>query len=170
MTACLLLLAATLTGCAAPEYHGPYSGIDGVLWRQVAAFEDPLSKALHSPTVDDPAAYLDSLEAEPWDGQASSVDSLELDEGGVVLYDVTSASTTASVSIFIASGPRPDVAADDGRPYAGPSEVYTCFSVNAVFDPLPARSDRELLEGCPASLVSRLSPDAAFASDEVFDG
>ena len=39
-------IALALTSCDT-EYHGNNSEIDGTLWRQIAAFEDPLSRSLY---------------------------------------------------------------------------------------------------------------------------
>ncbi|MBO0982706.1 hypothetical protein [Rathayibacter sp. SD072] len=155
-----------LTGCGPTEYHGYESGIDGVLWRQIASFEDPLSFELYQPRVNEPEPYLAALSGTRWDGRASSVADIDLDAGGVVLYDLSSTPSSAEVSVFIASGPRSPI--DDG---ASPSEVYTCYRIETEFvgDPMPS-AGRVLLDSCPEPLVSLLPEDAAFASGEVFDG
>lgn len=160
-----------LTSCRT-EYHGMYSGIDGVLWRQIAAFEDPLSRDLFRPDTADPAEYLEGLPGSRWDGSNSSAAGLEIgQQGGVVLYAASSTRATAAVSVFIASGDRPDVPTDDGTTYGGPSAIFTCYRIRARFDEFSAPSvTRILLERCPRALVARLPPDAAFASAEVFDG
>lgn len=159
-------IALLVAGCGPTEYHGYESGIDGVLWRQVAAFEDPLSFELLQPQVNEPDLYLAALSGSRWDGNTSSAAELDLDTGGIVLYDISSTPSSTDVSIFIASGPRSPT--DDG---AGPSEVYTCYRVEAAFsdDPMPT-AGRVLLDSCPDPLVALLAEDAAFASGEVFDG
>ncbi|RFA09094.1 hypothetical protein B7R54_07540 [Subtercola boreus] len=94
-----------------------------------------------------------------------------IDGGGAILYDVNSVGRMASFSIFIASGPRPNTAADDGHAYRGPSEVYTCYAIAVDFgSELPPSTDRTVFTGCPPTLVSQLADDAVFASAEVFDG
>lgn len=159
-----------LTGCAT-EYHGDNSGIDGVLWRQIAALEDPLSGQLYqpaTPAAHDPAAYLAALDGAHWDGSSASTSKLGLEDGGVVLYEI---STTAELSVFIASGSRPDAPSSDGRKYNGPNEVYTCYNMTTDFHTTtPPSVEREILDECPVPLVAELPDGAAFASGEVFDG
>lgn len=170
MFLCAIVATTTFTGCAV-EYHGYPSGIDGVLWRQVASFEDPLSQRLYSPPVDGPTAYLDTLPGARWDGDALSAAEFEIEQGGIVLYNISSTDAFAHVSVFIASGPRPAIPTDDGYAYNGPSEVYTCYDVRADFrsQPMPS-AKRDILTKCPTPLVELLAEDAAFASGEVFDG
>ena len=158
--------ALALTGCGPTEYRGYESGIDGVLWRQIASFREPLSFELYQPRVNEPDLYLAALSGTRWDGRASTATEIDLDAGGVVLYDLSSTPSSAEVSVFIASGPRSPV--DDG---ASPSEVYTCYRIETEFvgDPMPS-AGRVLLDSCPEPLVSLLPEDAAFASGEVFDG
>lgn len=164
------LVAAALVGCTT-EYRGYDSGIDGTLWRQIAAFEDPLSGTLYAPVANEPEAYLENFQGEHWDGSAESAAELGLARGGVVLYDIASTSTTVELSVFIASGPRPDVATDEGRRYEGPGAVYTCYVLDARFGaPSGAEVDREILQECPTALVELVPADSAFASGEVFDG
>src|SRR5690606_21489618 len=88
MFLCAIVATTTFTGCAV-EYHGYPSGIDGVLWRQVASFEDPLSQRLYSPPVDGPTAYLDTLPGARWDGDALSAAEFEIEQGGIVLYNIS---------------------------------------------------------------------------------
>lgn len=184
----LTAVAATLTGCTA-EYHGYDSGIDDVLWRQIASFEDPLSAGIYDPLdetigiahtlvpdeypapVDDPATYLAGIPAPRWNGSPDALPQLELRDGGAILYDVASVSRTASFSIFIASGPRALPATTNSHISHGPSEVYTCYQIDVDFDSeLPPTADRTVLPACPPALVGQLARDAAFASAEVFDG
>jgi hypothetical protein len=168
----MVMLPLVLTGCRT-EYHGYDSGIDGVLWRQVASFEDPLSWSLYRPAVDDnePSAYVDAIEGLRWDGSDASAAGLDLREGGVVIYDTSVTDSTAELSVFIASGPRPDRVTDKGLNYVGPSTVFTCYGVTAQFEPMALPSvDRAIFVDCPPALVRLLPEDAAFASGEVFDG
>lgn len=168
----MAMVPLVLTGCRT-EYHGYNSEIDGVLWKQVASFGDPLSRSLYQPTVDDdePSAYLDALEGVRWDGSEASAAGLNLREGGVAIYDVSSTDSTAELSVLIASGPRPDVATDEGLDHVGPSTVFTSYGITAQFEPmaLPA-ADQIIFDDCPPALVGLLPDDAAFASGEVFDG
>ena len=163
-------IALLLTGCQT-EYRGPDSGIDGTLWRQITSFEDPLSRSLFQPSVNGPVDYLDSLPGERWSGSVASTFDLDLREGGVVLYDISSSDSAAELSVFIASGPRPDVPTDGGRDYNGPSQVFTCYQVEADFSPGVAASvGRVTFDDCPAALVELMPDGAVFASGEVFDG
>jgi len=158
--------ALLLSGCGPTRYEGYESGIDDVLARQISAFEDPLSSQLLQPQVDEPEPYLAALSGMRWDGETSTASGLDLDAGGVVLYDISSTPFSTGVSVFIASGPRSPVV--DG---ASPSEVYTCYRVEAEFtrDPMPS-TGRTLLDDCPEPLVALLPEDSAFASGDVFDG
>jgi hypothetical protein len=166
----LTVVVLLLAGCQT-SYDGYDSGIDGVLWRQIAFFEDPLSLTLFQPSVHEPVDYLEALEGARWDGTVSSAAEIDLDEGGIVLYDISSTDSTAALSVFISSGPRPAVPTDEGRNYNGPSAVYTCYEIKAQFksDAVPVAS-RKILDGCPEALVDLVPKDAAFASGEVFDG
>ncbi|MBC7763810.1 MAG: hypothetical protein H7201_18880 [Candidatus Saccharibacteria bacterium] len=165
-----VVIALSITGCVT-EYHGYDSGIDGTLWRQIAAFEDPLSRSLFQPSVDEPDAYLGSLPGQLWTGSVASAADIDLREGGVVLYERTATDSTAALSVFIASGPRPDVPTDRGGRYNGPSQVFTCYQVEAFFSAEAAPSiGRVTVDDCPLALVDLLPKDAAFASGEVFDG
>lgn len=163
-------ITLSLTGCHT-EYIGYASGIDGTLWRQIASFEDPLSRSLYQPSVNESLGYLDSLPGDRWSGSAASTSDLNLRDGGVVLYDISSTDSAAEVSVFIGSGPRPDVLTDEGHLYNGPSQVFTCYRMEATFSRGEAPSvGRVTLNDCPAALVELMPEDAAFASGEVFDG
>ncbi|GAB3142625.1 hypothetical protein [Marisediminicola antarctica] len=163
-------IALSLTGCRT-EYRGYDSGIDGTLWRQIDSFEDPLSRSLYQPPVNEPVGYLDSLQGERWNSSVASASDLELPEGGVVLYDLSSTDSAAEVSVFIASGPRPDVPTDDGQHHDGPSQVFTCYRMEAAFSTRVMPSvDRVTFDDCPAALVELMPEGAVFASGEVFDG
>lgn len=158
--------AVTLSGCGPVEYSGHDSGIDGVLWRQIASFEDPMEFSDTSPQ--DPSTYVSGLGGDRWDGSATSLP--DLSTGAIVLYDVETTASRATFSVFISSGPRPDVPTDDGRDYVGPSQVYTCYERERDFNPEAQRSNRTVFTDCPAALVNLLPEDAAFASADVFDG
>jgi hypothetical protein len=129
-------IALSLTGCHT-EYHGADSGIDGTLWRQISAFEDPLSLSLYQSSAAQPVAYLESLQGERWSGSVASASNLDMAKGGVVLYDISSTESSAELSVFIASGPRPDILTDEGRDYNGPVQVFTCYRVEANFSHTP---------------------------------
>ncbi|GAA1845722.1 hypothetical protein GCM10009750_35000 [Agromyces salentinus] len=166
----LAALPILLTGCRA-EYHGHDSGIDGALWRQIASFEDALSWDLSQPSDGEPGAYLDGQEVPRWDGSEASAAALDLRSGGVAIYDVSSTDSAAGFSVFIASGPRPDIVTDEGRTYSGPSTVYTCYGIEAEFQSSAGPSaDKTIFDDCPPTLVELLPEDAAFASGAVFDG
>ncbi|MET4782273.1 hypothetical protein [Glaciihabitans sp. UYNi722] len=167
---CALVLTGALAGCST-GYHGHDSGIDGVLWRQVASFEDPLSPNLFDSHANEPGAYLDALGIADWDGTAASVAHLGLEDGGVALYDITSTDAAVELSVFISSGSRSDGLTDEGHDYKGPSAVITCYGINAHFRPgATPLVDRIIFDKCPAALVKTAPKDAAFASGEVFDG
>lgn len=165
-----LLATVSLTGCTL-EYRGSGSGIDGVLWRQIAGFEDPLSERFYTAQSTEPGKYLADVGSTVWNGAASSVPDLALDDGGVALYDLSSTETTVKFSVFISSGPRADGPTDDGHTYSGPSGVFTCYSIDAQLggnrEPV---IERLAFDDCPAALVETTPTDAAFASAEVFDG
>ena len=163
-------IALSLTGCHT-EYNGYDSGIDGTLWRQIASLRDPLNRSLYQPSANEPVGYLDSLPGDRWSGSVASASDLDLRDGGVVLYDISSTDSAAELSVFIASGPRPDVPTDEGYRYNGPSQVFTCYRMEATFSRGVAPSvDRVTLDDCPAALVELMPEDAVFASGEVFDG
>jgi len=142
--------------------------IDGHLWRQVAALEDPLWGAIYDNSAIDPEAYVKSLGGAYWDGVTDAT-TLAVEDGAVVIHDVALLNGSAEFSVFISSGPRPNVAADDGTEYNGPSQVYTCFRVHvsAAADPDPHRVDEK---NCPDELLANMPRDSAFAEDSVFDG
>jgi hypothetical protein len=163
------ICSVELTGCAT-EYRGPSSGIDGVLWRQVASIEDPLVAEIYQPSTQEPEAYLDALGQPVWDGRDASVPDLGLGDGGGVLYDVEAGASAVGFSVFIASGPRADEPTDSGGRYGGPGEVFTCYRYEVEFGAPSPAAGRTVLDDCPPVLVDELADDAAFASAEVFDG
>ncbi|WP_172592301.1 hypothetical protein [Subtercola boreus] len=161
-------VAMALSGCSATEYRGGNSGIDGALWRQIKSFDGPSDVAAGTP-----AGYLNSFDGQRWDGTDMTLPNLN--GGGAVLYAVTMTDVTASYSLFVASGPRPDAAAEGNQASLGPSQVYTCSSEQITFGSAtsgsPTFSTRNIeLDECPARLVGLLPEDAAFASSEVFQG
>jgi len=142
--------------------------IDGHLWRQVAALEDPLWTEIYDTSAIEPEAYVRSLGGKHWDGITDAAN-LAVDDGTVIIHDVTLLDDSAEFSVFISSGPRPNVATDDGDVYEGPSQVYTCFRVHVT---AASDADPRLLddEDCPKELLATMPRDAAFAEDSVFDG
>jgi len=166
----MVAVALTLTGCAT-EYHGFDSGIDGVIWRQIDLLESQLSVEIFEPSTFGPADYLASLPGSRWDGSISSARSLDLDRGGVVLYKMATTVRSAKVSVFITSGPRPNVPTDEGGRYDGPGTVYTCYGFRTDFvSGQQSRTSRTIYSKCPHALTDQLPEDAVFASGEVFDG
>jgi hypothetical protein len=162
----LLVAVGLLSGCSPIEYHGCDSGIDGTLARQIASFEDPMD--FHESSSREPLTYLAELGGDRWDGTASTLP--DLSEGAIVLYDVSAAESVAEFSVFISSGPRPDVPTDDGHDYSGPSQVYTCYGITTDLGAEMLTVDRAIFTECPTALVNELPEDAAFASGDVFDG
>ena len=164
LTEAIVLLA--LTGCSDRGYHGMDSGSDGVQWRQISAFEDD------APWFRDAdrgaAEILTDVTGAAWDRAAEPVPDIR--EGAMVLYDVSTTASTADFSVFISSGPRPDVPRDEGGPFIGPSEVYTCYALHVDVRTGRSHVGRTLFSKCPTELVDQLPDDAAFASGEVFDG
>jgi hypothetical protein len=164
----LVTLTTALAGCRT-EYRGPDSGIDGVLWRQVAAMKDPFMTALLHSTATDPREFIDSLPGERWDG--SSDPSNLVDEGVLIVYHITTGSDRAALSVLIWSGPRPDVPTDAGDAYVGPGSVYTCFDATARFDETLAAEVERLDDAeCASDLVDALPDDSAHADITVFSG
>ena len=98
------LLVVSLAACST-EYHGYDSDIDGVLWRQVASFEDPFSLGIYQSQEENPTALIASLPGTKWDGTLKSAERLDITEGGVVVYDESSSRDRADLSVFISSGP-----------------------------------------------------------------
>ncbi|SJN28420.1 hypothetical protein FM104_06035 [Microbacterium esteraromaticum] len=164
--AALILGALTLSGCGPVEYHGYDSGIDGVLWRQIVSFEDPMN--FFESSTQDPSTYVSELGGDRWDGSTGTLP--DLTAGGLVFYDLTTTASDAEFSVFISSGPRPDVPTDAGHHYVGPSQVYTCYGITAGLRSPRPMINRTLFSDCPAALVNLLPDDAAFASRDVFDG
>jgi hypothetical protein len=88
-----------------------------------------------------------------------------------VIYDFSRDSQNVNFSVFISSGPRPNVLTDEGTHYSGPNAVFTCFGWHASFDG-NGDFDGERVDdrACSPELVAQLPPDAAFAEIELFDG
>ena len=116
----------------------------------------------------EPTTYLAELGGDRWDGSVSTLP--DLSDGAIVLYDVSLTASDADFSVFISSGPRPDVPTDAGDDYAGPSQVYTCYGIAADFGSADLAVDRTIYAECPPELVNLLPKDSAFASGDVFDG
>ena len=164
------LIVLALSACST-EYHGPYSDIDDVLWRQIASFEDPFTSSLYQSSEDDPNALVDSLPGTSWDGTSESAERTNITDGGVVIYDVSSMSHETELSVFIASGPRADQLTGSENTYTGPSAVFTCYTLHVSANGGATLAiNRVLLDECPSELVDTMPDDAAFASGEVFDG
>ncbi|MFB2556790.1 hypothetical protein [Herbiconiux liangxiaofengii] len=165
-SAALIMAGVALSGCGPIEYHGQDSGIDGVLWRQIAGFEDPANFYESSTQV--PETYLAEAGVDRWDGSLSTRP--DVGEGAILIYDVSTSGAEAEFSVFVSSGPRPDTPTDSGHDYSGPSQVYTCYEIAAdLGSPTPA-VERTIFTTCPEALVSLLPQDAAFASADTYDG
>lgn len=140
--------------------------VDGVLWRQIMAHEKV--GALLDVSQREPSVALDGLRRAAWDREAQTPPDIRA--GGMVVYDLHMAEPTATFSVFLSSGPRSDVPLDDGGPYVGPTQIYTCWDLTATFDLTPPSRTRELRTECPPALVEQLPEDAAFVRRDAFDG
>lgn len=171
--ALVLAVGATLIGCRT-EYRGAESGLDGVLWRQVASVEDPLMLALSNSLTPDADSFLEQLPATLWGGPAAPVP--DLDEPVAVVYDLERGDGgELTFSAFISSGRRVDVPTDAGGRYDGPDSVFTCSRWTVRFGAYAVESaERGALgqhwEDCPAELVEAMPGDVAFAEPDVFGG
>jgi hypothetical protein len=164
-------LVVLVLGACSTEYHGPYSDIDGVLWRQVASFEDPFTSSVYQSWEDDPNALVESLPGTSWDGTSESAGRMNVADGGVVIYDVSSARHQADFSVFISSGLRAGQFMGAHETYTGPSAVFTCYKMHVYSNADATLAiDRIILDRCPSALVEAMPDDAAFASGDVFDG
>lgn len=179
----LAAIALALSSCQ-PDPQD--SGVDGVLWRQVAEHLDPIKSFIYNGHIgyqsddvpDMPVdTYLYLLPATKWDRtidpKASWVES-----GGAIIHDIERSETQLSFEVFVGSGPRPaDVPTDDGFAYFGPPTVYTCFGwvvgvVDGMIsrDPYNVPGEGESREACDPELVALLPDDAAFAEIDSFNG
>ncbi|WP_150953637.1 hypothetical protein [Microbacterium testaceum] len=158
-------LSAVILGLAGCSSEGRQE-IDGVLWRQTMAHEK--LGALLDVSQRETETVLAGLRSATWDRETQAPP--DVSGGGMVVYDLDIAEPAAAFSVFLASGPRPDVPRDGGGLYRGPSEVYTCWDVTATFDLTPATTTRELRTECPPTLVEQLLDDAAFVRRDAFDG
>jgi len=164
------LIALALSACST-EYHGPYSDIDDVLWKQITTFEDNFSHSVARSFQDDPIALADSLLGASWDGTAESAERMNIADGGVVVYDLSSTGHEIVFSVFVSSGPRAEQIEGRERTYTGPSAVFTCYTLHVAPNAGGTSSTgRVILDECPVALVDMMPDDAAFASGEVFDG
>jgi len=154
-----------LVGCS---HEVTVENVDGVLWRQVAAFEDPFMSAVHDFSDTTLDAYVDRLasSAQRWGGTDADATQLGLANGGVAMYDVSISAEEVTLSMFVSSGPR------RGGDTYGPDELYTCarFRVYVDAGPFGGGVNRDALEDCPDALVAILGDGAAFARVSVFDG
>jgi hypothetical protein len=167
-TVALAAAVTALAGCRT-EYRDSNSDIDDTLWRQVAAIEDPLwGEILGLRSAQD----VSGLNAGHWDG-AGDASGLHLEDGGAVLYDVGVDGSHLELSVFISSGPwHRDALTEPGFVYSGPSQVFTCFGFRGLIVSTGETWDwdRDIYESCPDELVAVMPDDAAFATDNVFDG
>ncbi|WDG17008.1 hypothetical protein [Microbacterium sp. Clip185] len=184
------VVAVAVLGVAAMALSGCTQSYDGVLWRQMDATEGgfvgrigDLREAGASRA--DAVAVLE--EGTYWAGGAAP-DSLDASAPAVLTHnyrwergDVTYAvENLLAFDVFASSGlrdpalPREDVNRSSGVPYAGPSGVYTCFTVRIRFldDRLVSwdrpRDDTE--QPCPEVLVDRLDDGAQYVPIHEFDG
>ncbi|MDJ0350727.1 hypothetical protein [Cryobacterium sp. PH29-G1] len=124
------IVAISVVGCAPGTY-------DGVLWRQVAAFKDPLGDRLASAVGTQSSSFAaaltsngDTLPGTYWDG-ATDPALLGLANGGLAFSNVRENADSVIFDALISSGTR-NPGGDrfaDTEDYFGPSSIYTCFSV-----------------------------------------
>ena len=163
----LVTIAAALAGCRT-TYTGYESDIDGVLWRQVAMREDFFWRMVHDARSED--LLIHDTRATVWDGASDAAD-LGIADSAVIIWDLEHTDHRYDFKLFISSGPRPDRPTDFGEVYRGPSEVFTCFGVTATFaDGVFPEVERDVEVTCPEELIAQMPADAAFATDDVFDG
>lgn len=167
-----IAVALALAGCRT-EYRGTDSGIDGVLWRQVASVEDPFTASVVRALAPDAETFFAQLPGERWD--EASAHAFELDEPTAVVYDTAADEAAASFRVFFSSGVRADVATDAGGPYAGPDSVFTCYGWTVRFGPYAVEEAEQdwsstTWEDCPEELVAAMPGTTAYAEPEVFGG
>jgi len=170
LLACSAVLVLAMTSCVGPTY-------DGVLWRQIASYKDPLTSDIGART---PAEFAESLQQNEalvatqfWNG-TSDPQRFGLAAGGIVVWDVRTRSSSVIFSVMIASGPRDadaDPLADPDTIYWGPNSVYTC-GVFEVAAPSVEYGDNLSIEkrDCPPELVGTLDDGAVFANISDFYG
>ena len=170
-----LALLVLLVGCSPRD-------IDGVLWRQVAAYKDPLMEHLFESegitALDLERDLVEDSElwgALLWNG-SSDAQYLDLAEGGSAVWNFESSADALSFSMMISSGPR-DPASDalarrDHDTWPAPAAMFTCFDVDfEVVDGYlaePWRSEEE--KQCPEELIDTLVPGAVYQPITTFDG
>ena len=159
-------LSAVVLGLAGCSSERGRQDVDGELWRQAMAHEKV--GALLDVSQRETETVLTGLRDAAWDRTEQTPPDVR--EGAMVVYDLHIAEPTATFSVFLSSGPRPDLPRDGGGLSNGPSEVYTCWDVTATFGRTPATTTRELRAECPPALVEQLSDDAAFVGRDAFDG
>lgn len=167
-----LALLAPLSGCA------PSDEVDGVLWRQIAEYKDPFGRTLSDSLGEPKATFATNLANNElglpghfWDG-SSNPQSLSLDDGGLVFFGLDEDWEKLRFNVLISSGPRSpeDDPLDDGRRYAGPPEIYTCFEVTIKVGEQASRSMFYKDVACDDRLVSELDDDAKRYPVNVFNG
>lgn len=171
VSAMLAVVLISIVGCAPATY-------DGVLWRQVAAFKDPLGNALNSATGTERSSFVEGLRSDGaalpghyWDG-ISDPANLGLDSGGLVFSNIREGASDVKFNALISSGLR-NSAADpfaDSKPYTGPSAIYTCFTVAVESTPRAVTSWTYVNGDCESKLVATLSDEARFYPVTEFNG
>lgn len=162
----VVVVLSSLLGCT--------SGTpDDVLWRQIAAFKDPLGAALRTTVGTERSTFVASLKSDTmlpgryWNGISSPAD-LNLDEGGSVYFDLQEDPKEVKFDVLISSGAR-NPAADplaDSKPYWGPSSIYTCFVVTIQFG---GRTDTGFTfddAACESKLVATLGEATSYPVDD----
>jgi len=159
-------LIGSLSACS-PVGWVQTDAVDGLLWRQLQGVRAPLMETAYWSFAEESPAYLAELPGERWlRGDPPPT----LESGGVVIYDIASTRTTATFSVFVASGPRPS-RATNASAYRGPTEIFTCYRLHTVLTVQWSPAvERIVLDGCPTELVEQLGADAAFARADAFDG
>ena len=170
-----IALLALLTACSPSMtvYRGVESGIDGVLWRQVASVEDPLSGRQGITGGTSAQEYFSMMGIVRWDDAASPVP--DLGQPVIVASDVVESDRRVTFAAFLSSGMRLDVPTDRGQPYSGPDSVFTCYVLTVTFgtygvDHIERSSESAVPEDCPAELVAAMPGVTSYAEPGVFDG
>lgn len=167
----LALMIGAFAGCAPQE-------VDGTLWRQVAAFKDPFGRSLVNAVEGTAVGHLaqgiregTALAGDFWGGDESSLESISLKKGGLLIHNLDEHTHGISFDVLISSGRR-DVEADSlgspAGPYFGPNSIFTCFQIAVEFDTQPswAWADTD----CDHALTGKLDPGAQQVAINEFDG
>lgn len=161
----------SLVGCAATTY-------DGVLWRQVADFKDPLGNALNSAEGTSRSTFVEGVKTDAgtlpghyWDGIARPAD-LGLGQGGAAYSNIQESENGLEVDGLISSGARnsDDDDLHDSQPDYGPSMIYTCFTIALEAPSETITGWTYLQDECDADLVRTLGGEARFYPVEEFHG